>query len=103
MENAEEHIWTLFAKWQGKVFDGVIDYPESFNLRDYASDLQYLQQAKASGVRSSTFQKEIDKQIVGAVIDDDQIISSINDEIEAQTEVGVFENAQTQAEVAEEE
>jgi len=103
LENAEEHIWTLFAKWQGKVFDGVIDYPESFNLRDYASDLQYLQQAKASGVRSSTFQKEIDKQIVGAVIDDDQIISSINDEIEAQTEVGVFENAQTQAEVAEEE
>lgn len=103
LENAEEHIWTLFAKWQGKVFDGIIDYPESFNLRDYASDLQYLQQAKASGVRSSTFQKEIDKQIVGAVIDDDQIISSINDEIEAQTEVGVFENAQTQAEVAEEE
>jgi len=103
LENAEEHIWSLFARWQGKVFDGVIDYPESFNLRDYASDLQYLQQAKASGVRSSTFQKEIDKQIVGAVIDDDQIISSINDEIEAQTEVGVFENAQTQAEVSEEE
>jgi len=102
LENAEEHIWTLFAKWQGKAFDGVIDYPDSFNLRDYASDLQYLQQAKASGVRSSTFQKEIDKQIVGAVIDDDIIIKTINDEIEAQTEVGVFETAQTQAEVSEE-
>ena len=103
LENAEEHIWSLFAKWQGKVFDGVIDYPESFNLRDYASDLQYLQQAKASGVRSSTFSKEIDKQIVGAVIDDDIVIKTINDEIEAQTEVGVFETAQTQAEVSEEE
>jgi hypothetical protein len=103
LENAEEQIWGLWAMWQGKAFDGVIDYPDSFNLRDYASDLQYLQQAKASGVRSSTFQKEIDKQIVGAVIDDDKIISSINDEIEAQTEVGVFETAQTQAEVSEEE
>ena len=102
LENAEEQIWGLWAMWQGKAFDGVIDYPDSFNLRDYASDLQYLQQAKASGVRSSTFQKEIDKQIVGAVIDDDKIISSINDEIEAQTEVGVFETAQTQAQVAEE-
>ena len=103
LENAEENIWSLFAKWQGKVFDGVIDYPESFNLRDYASDLQYLQQAKASGVRSSTFSKEIDKQIVGAVIDDDIVIKTINDEIEAQTEVGVFETAQTVAEVSEEE
>tara|TARA_R110000744_G_scaffold113372_1_gene212440 strand:+ start:1969 stop:3420 length:1452 start_codon:yes stop_codon:yes gene_type:complete len=96
MENAEEQIWDLFAKWQGKVFDGVIDYPESFNLRDYASDLQYLQQAKASGVRSSTFQKEIDKQIVNAVIDDDAVIKTISDEIDQQTEVGTFETAQTQ-------
>ena len=88
--------------WQGKSFDGEINYPDSFNLRDYASDLQYLQAAKASGVRSSTFQKEIDKQIVSAVIDDDAVISTINDEITAQTEVGVFETAQTEAEVAEE-
>ena len=101
LENAEEHIWSLFAKWQGRVFDGVIDYPESFNLRDYASDLQYLQQAKASGVRSSTFAKEIDKQIVGAVIDDDIIIKAINDEIDQQTEVGTFETAQTQVAVEE--
>ena len=93
---------SLFAQWQGKVFDGEVDYPDSFNLRDYASDLQYLQQAKASGVRSSTFQKEIDKQIVDAVIDDDAVIKTINDEITAQTEVGVFETAQTQAEVEEE-
>ena len=103
LENAEEQIWSLWAMWQGKSFDGEIDYPDSFNLRDYASDLAFLQQAKASGVRSSTFQKEIDKQIVSAVIDDDAVISTINDEITAQAEIGVFETAQTQAEVAEEE
>ena len=34
---------------------------------------------------------------------EDEVIKLINDEITAQTEVGVFENAQTQAEVAEEE
>ena len=103
LENAEEQIWSIWSAWQNKTFDGEIKYPESFNLRDYASDLAYLQQAKASGVRSSTFQKEIDKQIVDAVIDDDEVISTINDEITAQAEVGVFETAQTQAEVAEEE
>ena len=103
LENAEEQIWSIWANWQNKVFDGQIDYPDSFNLRDYAADLQFLQLAKASGVRSSTFQKEIDKQIVKAVVDEDEVIKLINDEITAQTEVGVFENAQTQAEVAEEE
>ncbi len=103
LENAEEQIWTIWGMWQNKVFDGEIYYPDTFNLRDYASDLQYLQLAKASGVRSSTFQKEIDKQIAKAVVDDDDVIKTINDEITAQSEVGVFETAQTQAEVAEEE
>ena len=102
LENAEEQIWSIWGAWQNKTFDGEIKYPDSFNLRDYASDLAYLQQAKASGVRSSTFQKEIDKQIVDAVIDDDEVIRTINDEIDRQSEVGVFETAQTQAEVAEE-
>ena len=102
LENAEEQIWSIWSNWQNKVFDGEIDYPDSFNLRDYAADLQFLQVAKASGVRSSTFQKEVDKQIVKAVVDEDDVIKQINDEITAQTEVGVFETAQTQAEVAEE-
>ena len=103
LENAEEQIWSIWSAWQSKVFDGEVQYPDSFNLRDYASDLAYLQQAKASGVRSSTFQKAIDKQIVDAVVDDDEIIRTINDEIDSQAEIGVFETAQTQAEVAEEE
>ena len=38
-----------------------------------------------------------------AVVDDDEVIRTINDEIDRQAEVGVFETAQTQAEVAEEE
>ena len=58
LENAEETIWSLFAKWQNKAFDGEIDYPDTFDLRDYAADLQFLQVAKASGVVSDTFAKE---------------------------------------------
>ena len=85
LENAEETIWSLFAKWQNKAFDGEIDYPDTFDLRDYASDLQFLQIAKASGVKSETFIKEIDKQIARAVVDDDEAINSINNEIDSST------------------
>ena len=91
LENAEEHIWRLFAKWQNKVFDGEIIYPESFDLRDFASDLEYLQKAKASGVTSDTFIKEIDKQIARAVVDDDDVIRAIDNEIDAKVSpIGQF-------------
>ena len=30
LENAEETIWSFFAKWQNKAFDGEIDYPDTF-------------------------------------------------------------------------
>ena len=83
LQNAEEQIWKLFAEWQNQTFDGEIIYPDSFNLRDYASDLQFLQAAKASGVPSDSFVKEVDKQIARAVVDDDEKISTIDAEIDA--------------------
>jgi len=46
LENAEEQIWDLYAKWQ------------------------------------DTFNKELDKQIAEAVIDDNEVIKTINDEID---------------------
>ena len=82
LENAEEQIWGLFAMWQDKQFDGSINYPDTFDIRDWANDLQYLQMAKASGIKSETFNKELDKQIAQAVIDDSEMIKSINEEID---------------------
>jgi len=99
LQNAEEQIWKLFAEWQGKEFDGEIIYPDSFNLRDYASDLQFLQMAKASGVESDTFLKEVDKQIARAVVDDDEKIASIDNEIMAKTEsIGRFATEEIEGE-----
>ena len=83
LQNTEEQIFDLYANWQGTTFDGEIIYPDSFDLRDYASDLQFLQQAKASGVISDTFIKEVDKQIARAVVDDDEKIANIDAEIDA--------------------
>ena len=85
MELAEEQIWRFFARWQNKAFDGAIYYPESFDLRDWATDLEVLQQAKASNIKSDTFIKELDKQIARTVVDDDEALSKIDEEIEQQT------------------
>jgi hypothetical protein len=48
LELTEEHLWKLFALYQGYTWDGVIEYPSSFNVRDTARDFQQLQQAKAT-------------------------------------------------------
>ena len=85
MQLAEEQIWRLYALWQDKVFDGKIMYPESFDLRDWATDLEVLQQAKASNIKSDTFIKELDKQIARTVIEDDETLSQIDEEIEQST------------------
>ena len=85
MELAEEQIWRLFADWQETVFDGEIEYPESFDIRDWATDLELLQAAKASNIPSDTFAKEIDKQIAKTVIEDNATLEIINSEIDSKS------------------
>ena len=66
--------------------------------------MQYLQMAKASGVKSETFNKELDKQIADAVIDNDEAIKTINDEIDsARTVRGQFTTTDVEGQVVEQE
>ncbi len=104
LENSEEQIWALFARWQDKEWDGKVNYPYTFDIRDWANDLQYLQMAKASGIKSETFNKEIDKQIAETVIDDNETIKTINDEIDAMRTVrGQFQTTEVEGETVGEE
>ena len=84
--------------YQNAQFDGEINYPDSFNIRDFASDLVFYQQAKSINVPSSTLNKEIDKEIARAVVDDDEKLGLIFDEIDANKEVGQFTQEEPQAE-----
>ena len=90
LQLAEEQLFKLYAMFQNVEFDGEINYPDSFNIRDYASDLVYFQQAKSLNIGSATFTKEVDKEIARAVVDDDEKLNDIFDEIDAQAEVGQF-------------
>ncbi len=99
LQITEEQLFRLYAIFQNRKFDGEIDYPDSFNIRDYASDLMFYQQAKSINVKSPTLSKEIDKEIARAVIDDDKKLNIIFEEIDTKPEVGEF----TQDEVPQEE
>ena len=106
LEIAEEQLFRLYSMFQDTPFDGEINYPDSFNIRDYATDLLFYQQAKAINVPSPSLIKEIDKEIARAVVDDDEKLTEIFDEIDANSEVGEFtqdEATQEDQEVEEEE
>jgi hypothetical protein len=98
LEIAEEQLFRCYAMFQNTVFDGEINYPDSFNLKDYAYDLQFYSMAKAMNLQSPTFNKEVDKEIVRSVIDNDEKLTQAFEEIDSQAEAGQF----TQDEVQEE-
>lgn len=46
LELAEEQMWKLYAEYQGKTWDGEIDYPGSFNIQDVEADVAKLKVMK---------------------------------------------------------
>ena len=103
LQLAEEQLFKLYALFQNTEFNGEINYPNSFNIRDYASDLVYYQQAKSINIGSPTFNKEVDKEIARAVIDDDEKLNEIFEEIDTKSEVGEFTQDEVQQETVAEE
>lgn len=85
VEQAEQKVLELWAKWEGKSFDGKIDYPDDFSIRDIERDLRNVLSAKGAAVESPTFDKELQRRIVRAVLPktDEATLARIGEEIEA--------------------
>jgi len=82
LELTEEHMWQFFADWQGQKWNGVIDYPDSFDLTDADAELDLLMKASAAGVESDTLSREIDKKIAELIVEG-EVLDSVNVEIDA--------------------
>jgi hypothetical protein len=46
LELAEEQIWRIFSDYQGVAYDGEVEYPGSFNIRDEDKEFEHLKQAR---------------------------------------------------------
>lgn len=73
MELAEEQIWRLFARYQGREWEGEIKYPDSFNIKDTQREFTQLGQAKAAATDPRVFQV-IDHEIVELLGEDADLI-----------------------------
>ena len=94
LELAEEQLWNLFAQWQGVSSDISIDYPNTFDLRDYGTELEFLQKARASGVASKTFMQGVDKSIAELVLNDADLVRAVDEIEQGAEQLGQFEKGQ---------
>lgn len=63
LEDAELRIWQLFAKWEGKEFNGTIQYPNEFSISSLTDDLNEAEQESRLSL-GQTFNSEVRKAII---------------------------------------
>ena len=63
LELAEESMWKIWCDYMGYTWDGSIDYPGSFNIRDTSMEINQLQQAKSAATDPVVLRK-IDEHIL---------------------------------------
>jgi hypothetical protein len=63
LELAEEQMWKLWCEYMGMSWEGSIDYPGSFNIRDTGSEINQLKIAKDTATDPAVLRK-IDEHIM---------------------------------------
>ncbi len=74
LELAEEQMWRLFAVYQGKTWDGSIDYPDSFNIQDKHSDMALLEQAARTAPADPSVKALLDFRVKMLLDDEEEFV-----------------------------
>jgi hypothetical protein len=69
----EEQIWQWFCQYQGRVWDGKIEYPGSFNIRDTQAEVDQLVKAKQAATNPKVLDI-IDGKIVELLGEDPEVL-----------------------------
>lgn len=96
IEEAESEVLKLWALWQGDIFDGSIDYPDDFSVRDLDRDLERAISAIELPISSLTLKREIEKRISRLALPKLDELTRLKIEQEIDSSAGV-ETAVTEA------
>lgn len=73
LELAEEQMWKFYAQYQGRVWDGEIEYPGSFNIQDVEADVAKLKMIKESATDPRVLQL-VDHELIELLGEDADVI-----------------------------
>jgi hypothetical protein len=74
LELTEEQIWQYYCQYQGKIWDGKIDYPGSFNIHDTDAEVDRLVKAKQAATDPRVL-AVIDREILEALGEDPNMLA----------------------------
>jgi hypothetical protein len=83
LELTEESIWQWFAYYQGTNWNGKIEYPDSFAIRDTDSEVARLKIAKDTATDPRVL-AIIDKHILKSLGEDDDILEMVEDPLQTE-------------------
>ena len=78
LELCEDNVWRFWAAYQGKVWDGAIEYPDTFHIQDKQNELTALINARAAVV-DPEYQKMLDYQIMETALGDEDLTNYLKD------------------------
>jgi hypothetical protein len=73
LELAEEQMWILFGLYQNRTWEGEVEYPSSFNIRDDQREFQQLVSAKSAATNARVLDI-IDGKIVELLGEDPEVL-----------------------------
>lgn len=89
LEHGEEQIWRLFALWQGTTWDGMVKYPDSFNIQDRYNDVIMYKTVLDAKPTNPVLVNQAEKLMLVSIIDDDRILEQLLEDFESGIVVGV--------------
>lgn len=84
LQNAEWQMHYLWFLWKGSIFDGTIDYPDTFQVQSFLEELQQITQAKQA-IRSDRFTREMEKRCVRRMLPN--VPQDVLDDIEREIDI----------------
>lgn len=82
LQHAETQIWRLYGMWQNLVFNGKIEYANSFNIQDKYNDMNMLKTAKEAGIQSEVLNTVVERKMLKVIADEKEYLE-LRDKVEA--------------------
>ena len=79
LELAEEQMWKLFCEYMGYNWEGCVDYPGSFNIRDTGKEILQLKEAANTNPADPRVRAAIDMKVLDWLdLDEDELTAMMN-------------------------
>lgn len=99
LELAENNIWRIWSIYQGRQWDGSVNYPDTFHIQDKVRETETLIAAKAA-VTNPEYQKMLEWELMETVLGEEDLNTYLEDPMQYQEPAPVAANTPNEVQQA---